>query len=114
MLLPLVRVDVNRRAHPNKVFAMLQNEAGESVNVQIRFEASTNVESLTLREIATRAREELKDSMPHEKTAQDDLAVCSDTTSQRCSCRRKERGTIGSLVLCHARRVCRLRVSPDV
>jgi hypothetical protein len=60
MHLLLVSVNVNRNAHPHTVFAVLQNEAGESVNVQIRFEASTNVDNLTLHEIATQAREELK------------------------------------------------------
>jgi hypothetical protein len=60
MHLVLVSINVNRNAHPNTVFAVLQNEAGESVNVQIRFEASTNVDNLTLREIATRARDQMK------------------------------------------------------
>lgn len=60
MQLLLVSVTINRHAHPNTVFAMLQNEAGESVNVQIQFEASTNVDQFTLRDIAMRAREELK------------------------------------------------------
>jgi hypothetical protein len=60
MHLLLVSVNVNRNAHPHTVFAVLQNEAGESVNVQIRFEASTNVDDLTLREIATLAHEEMK------------------------------------------------------
>jgi hypothetical protein len=44
----LVSVNVNRNAHPHTVFAVLQNEDGESVNVQIHFEASTNVDNLTL------------------------------------------------------------------
>ena len=60
MHLLLVSVNVNRNAHPHTVFAVLQNEAGESINVQIHFEASTNVDNLTLHEIATQAREELK------------------------------------------------------
>jgi len=60
MHLLLVSVNVNRNAHPHTVFAVLQNEAGESVNVQIRFEASANVDHMTLHEIATLAREEIK------------------------------------------------------
>jgi hypothetical protein len=60
MHLLLVSVNVNRNAHPNIVFAVLQNEAGESVSVQIRFDPGTNVDNLTLREIATRAREQMR------------------------------------------------------
>jgi hypothetical protein len=60
MHLLLVSVNVNRNAHPNTVFAVLQNEAGESVSVRIRFEPSTNVDNLTLREITARAREEMR------------------------------------------------------
>jgi hypothetical protein len=60
MRLFLVSVNVNRHAHPNTVFAVLQNEAGESVSVQIRFDPSTNVDNLTLREITARAREEMR------------------------------------------------------
>jgi hypothetical protein len=60
MNLALVSVNVNRDAHPNTVFAVLQNDEGESVNVHIRFEARLNVDDLTLREIAKLAHEELK------------------------------------------------------
>lgn len=60
MPLLLVSVNVDRDAHPNTVFAVLQNEAEESVNVRIRFDANTNVDNLTLREIATRAHDELR------------------------------------------------------
>ncbi|SAL09424.1 hypothetical protein AWB64_00142 [Caballeronia sordidicola] len=60
MHLLLVSVNVNRNAHPNTVFAVLQNGAGESVTVQIRFDPSTNVDNLTLREITARAREEMR------------------------------------------------------
>lgn len=60
MSLQLTGVTVDRNTHPNTVFAVLQNEAGESVNVQLRFEASLNVDDFTLREIDRLAHEELK------------------------------------------------------
>ncbi|PLZ02878.1 hypothetical protein CY652_08115 [Burkholderia sp. WAC0059] len=60
MSLKLTGVTVDRNAHPHTVFAVLENPAGESVNVQIRFEASLNVDSFTLSEIERLAHEELK------------------------------------------------------
>lgn len=60
MHLLLASVNVNRNAHPNTVFAVLQNEAGESVSVQIRFDPSINVDHLTLHEIAARAHIEMR------------------------------------------------------
>jgi hypothetical protein len=60
MHLLLVSVNVNRNVHPNTVFAVLQNETGESVSVQLHFDPSTNVDNLTLREITARARAEMR------------------------------------------------------
>ncbi|HVE06740.1 MAG TPA: hypothetical protein VNE00_05745 [Paraburkholderia sp.] len=60
MTLKLTAVTINRKAHPNTVFAELQNAEGESVNVQIHFEASMNVNNFTINEIERLAREELK------------------------------------------------------
>ena len=60
MSLKLTNVPVDRKAHPNLVFAELQNEQGESANVQIRFAPSFNVDDFTLREIERLAHEELK------------------------------------------------------
>ncbi len=45
MHLLLVSVNVNRNAHPNIVFAVLQNEAGESVSVRF---ASIQAPTLTI------------------------------------------------------------------
>jgi len=60
MSLKLTGVTVDRKAHPNLVFAELQNDQGESANVQIRFAPSFNVDDFTLREIERLAHEELK------------------------------------------------------
>jgi hypothetical protein len=51
MNLKLVGVKVNRDAHPNAVFATLENEKGESFSVRIHLGASQNVDLLTLEEI---------------------------------------------------------------
>jgi hypothetical protein len=60
MDLKLVAVNVNRNAHPNAVFAVLQNDKGESASVQIHLAASQNVDHLTLEEIERLAREEAR------------------------------------------------------
>ena len=43
MTLRITAVTINRDVHPNAVFVVLQNPAGESAKVQIHFEASMNV-----------------------------------------------------------------------
>lgn len=60
MSLHLTAVTIDRHAHPHTVFATLHNETGESVNVQIRFDAHLNVDNFTLREIEKLAHDELK------------------------------------------------------
>jgi catalase len=60
MSLKLTAITINRNAHPNTLFAELQNADGESVNVQIHFQASMNVNNFTIDEIEKLAREELK------------------------------------------------------
>jgi hypothetical protein len=57
MNLKLVTVTVNRDAHPNAVFATLENEKGESISVKVHLAASQNVDHLTLEEIEKLAHE---------------------------------------------------------
>ncbi len=60
MGLKLTSVSINRNAHPNTVFAGMQNASGEMVSVQIHFEASMNVDDFTLRQIEQLALEKVK------------------------------------------------------
>jgi hypothetical protein len=57
MNLKLVTVTVNRDAHPNAVFATLENEKSESISVKVHLAASQNVDHLTLEEIEKLAHE---------------------------------------------------------
>lgn len=60
MTLRLTTVTINRDVHPNTVFVVLQNPAGESAKVQIHFQASVNVNDFTLKELERLAHDELK------------------------------------------------------
>jgi hypothetical protein len=57
MSLKLVSVTVDRNAHPNTVFSVLQNEEGESINVRVHVSANQNVDHLKLSEIERLAQE---------------------------------------------------------
>ncbi|QYD70360.1 hypothetical protein KZJ38_08750 [Paraburkholderia edwinii] len=60
MTLRITTVTINRDVHPNTVFVVLQNPAGESAKVQIHFQSSMNVNDFTLKELERMAHEELK------------------------------------------------------
>ncbi|CAB3781350.1 hypothetical protein [Pararobbsia alpina] len=64
MHLKLVNVTVNREAHPHAVFAVLENEKGESISVRIHLAASQNVDHLTLEGIETLAHEAARQLVP--------------------------------------------------
>jgi hypothetical protein len=60
MTLRITAVTIDRDVHPNTVFVVLQNAAGESAKVQVHFQASMNVNDFTLKELERLAHDELK------------------------------------------------------